>query len=1093
MRSGKKIKLDPDLVKKEPPQEEDEEEIDDIFEESQEESSAMKSENVFIKEEMGVNIEETHGQSYKICDANLSVKTEDAATNEFPRVRGKSDRDFICTLCNYATKKVIDFTRHWLTHEEQSYTSENGVFVCHLSDCFYVAPNEENLLTHISNQHLRIYHCDFCYYVTYSKKEQEQHDTTHYTYQCVKCDLQSTKLFFVQDHSEAPLKCNKCDFTTYHWFPYKKHTNWHNYPPDSIVECGFCNFTTGDKALLEKHNAVHCTNFTHCKMCRFTGQNMTELDEHCESTHDTTLEALNKLHKCKFCTCKFIGLDSKEKHEELHSKMGVLLKCCSNTKIVQCPYCDHQENQCDDMKAHIVLQHSAALELENFRLEDTSDELNKDLKTYAADNEPVEEIKPDPEQDVVEDAAKYENVSFNSNLTGHQAPQNEIEQVKNELEVEQSRHKCPFCYYNACSKEDYDVHYKRHTTFKCKRCPLESTKQLFVEDHTENPWGCSKCDFKAHHWLLLKSHSFSHEDHGSRLLKCRECNFETKIPNDMKNHYSFHAIAAVRCRICSFETRFEDTLRKHYSNRHNVTLLDDGSMPSVERPYECDLCACKFKEQVYLDKHKALHENNGPFHVICRQCRQGNRTTQQDTNVKKKPDSWTECPYCSHEDEARYRMIQHLSRIHPSELEIEGYVFDDGQTKELVSHHTTSIDRLTSDTTLPENTDSIINSFKNEDKKFRVKEESNDAGEGTSSSKQPGCILEHKSKEHGQRMFRCNICGYRTKGKSIIEKHMDQKHPPFLTECKESPGEKILCCAGCCYTAKTKHHVKKHLLANHAIEEEAEGTSYFQIDKAMMESMEEAESNHSTEEENIESLPKPTESVGHVEEVVIKVEPSTFQEEESVEDLSANVPEYHEIDNKWYCSLCPYSSVRKHFVNQHVKQRHKGFEKKTWFCTTCPYGTKFKNSLRQHMERMHSTEQSLEATSERIPCKQPECDFKAPTVDDLSTHMARHLQSSMQEVLEYKCDLCSFGTVSKAIFRNHRQSCNGMTYWYQCYSCEFKSDSRKGILGHIDTKHRYKYTDKKGYECLKCGYSSKEKSWTEYHHVNCPIKGEVEH
>ncbi|VEN53282.1 unnamed protein product [Callosobruchus maculatus] len=66
MRSGKKIKLDPDLVKKEPPQEEDEEEIDDIFEESQEESSAMKSENVFIKEEMGVNIEETHGQSYKM-------------------------------------------------------------------------------------------------------------------------------------------------------------------------------------------------------------------------------------------------------------------------------------------------------------------------------------------------------------------------------------------------------------------------------------------------------------------------------------------------------------------------------------------------------------------------------------------------------------------------------------------------------------------------------------------------------------------------------------------------------------------------------------------------------------------------------------------------------------------------------------------------------------------------------------------------------------------------------------------------------------------------------------------------------------------
>nr|CAH7751712.1 unnamed protein product [Callosobruchus chinensis] len=293
------------------------------------------------------------------------------------------------------------------------------------------------------------------------------------------------------------------------------------------------------------------------------------------------------------------------------------------------------------------------------------------------------------------------------------------------------------------------------------------------------------------------------------------------------------------------------------------------------------------------------------------------------------------------------------------------------------------------------------------------------------------------------------------------------------------------------------------MLANHAIEEQPEEMAYFQIDKQMMKSMEEAESNNSTEEENIESLPKPIEPVGHdIEEVVIKVEPTTFSEDESVEtatseDLSANadfqlslVPVWRETDMKWCCPLCPYNVTRKHFVDQHIKLKHKGCEKKTWFCTVCPYGTKFKNSLRHHMERLHSSEQSSKDNSEEIPCRQPGCDFKAPSVDELSTHMARHLQNSMQEVMVYKCELCSFGTVSKTIYRNHTQSCTGMTYWLQCYSCAFKSDSRKGILAHIDTKHRYKYTNKKGYECLKCGYSSKEKSWKEYHHVNCPIKGE---
>nr|CAI5847682.1 unnamed protein product [Callosobruchus analis] len=1056
---------------------------------------------------------------------------EDDATSEFSTDKNKSVRDFICIKCNYATKKTTDFTIHWLTHEEQSYTSENGVFVCQISDCFYVAANEGNLLKHISHHHLHIYSCDFCYNVTYSKKGYDQHGTTHYTYQCVKCDIQSTKPLFVQDHSETPLKCKKCDFTTYHWFPYKKHTNWHNYPPESIVECEFCNFTTGDKSVLEKHNALHYAKLTHCKMCSFTRKNMTELSEHCENAHDTTLEALNKLHKCKFCTCKFIGLGLKEKHEELHFKMGALLKCCSNYTKIQCPYCN--ETLRDNMKSHILLKHAAELELENFRFENSSDA--KFLKCSAlqnleacdaADDGYVDKIKPDPEQ---EDTTKCEeeittplistdNFPTNSNSTRRHAPQNE--QVEQEVEVKQSRNTCPFCYYNASSEDDYNVHYKTHATFKCKKCPLESTKQLFVEDHTDNPWGCPKCDFKAHHWLLLKSHSFSHQAHGLTLLKCRECSFETNIPSKMKSHSTIHATALLQCRICSFETRSTDVLRKHYSSRHNVTLLEDGSVPSVERPFECDLCACKFKEQVYLDKHKELHKKNGPFHLICRQCRQGRKVIKPDQIVMEKPDSWIECPYCSHEDEARYRMIQHLSRIHQSELQIEGYRFDDVQTHEIISQ-TSDIASLTSEATLPQmqgnphtinpkntdggqrNCDSVVNTGKNEREEFRKKEQSKDAGEGSSSSETPGFILKHMSKEHGQPMFRCNVCGYRIKGKCIIEKHMDQKHPPYLTGYKESADKKILCCAGCSYTAKTKHMVKKHMLANHAIEEEEDGTAYFQIDKEAMEYMEEAEPNNSTETENTESLRKPIKPVDRIEEVLIKVEPTTFLEEESAEgtssqDLSANVnrqlnlvPVFRETDKKWCCPVCPYNVTREHYVERHIKLGHKGYEAQTYFCTICPYKAQLKNSLRQHMERMHNPEGST-ATSEQIPCKQPGCDFKAPTVDDLSAHMARHLQSSMQEVMVYKCELCNFGSVSKTIFRTHTMTCAGMPYWYQCYSCDFKSESKKGIMAHIDTKHRYRYTDKKGYECLKCGYSSRDKSWKEYHSINCSIKGEVE-
>nr|CAH7713568.1 unnamed protein product [Callosobruchus chinensis] len=1123
--SKKKIKLDPDIVKKEPLQDEESEEIDDIFEETPEASTSMKPENFAIKEEMG---EEIDGHP---SDANKG----DVAASDFSTAKDKRNRDFICTICNYATKKAIDFTRHWLTHEEQSYTSENGVFVCQISDCFYVAPNEKNLLKHISNRHLHIYRCDFCYYVTYSKKEYDQHDSTHYTYQC--------------DHSETPLKCKKCDFIAHHWFPYKRHINWHNYPPDSIVECGFCNFTTGDKALLDMHNAVHCAELKHCKMCRFTGRNVTELDKHCESVHDTTLEALDKLYKCKFCTCKFIGHGSKEKHEELHSKMGVLLKCCSHSTTV-CPYCDYQDNQ-SNMITHIASKHAVALELENFRFENTLDEA---FLNYSVLENLEACDKSDEQENIVEHAKSAEdraiaststdNVSSNSNLTGRHAPQKRIKQVELEVKVEQSQHKCPFCYYNASSEDDYDVHCKTHSTFKCGKCPFESTKQLFVEDHTDNPWGCPKCNFKAHHWFLMKSHSFSHQEHKVTLLKCRQCNFETMKPSDMKKHCAIHTTEVLRCRICSFETRHGQVLRKHYSTRHNVTLLHDGSIPSVERPYECDLCVCRFKEQVYLDKHRALHENNGPFHLRCSQCRQAKKVIKPDEMVVERPDRWRECPYCGHGDEARYRMFQHLSRMHPSELEIEGYRFNDDQTQETISQTTTNIGSLTSDTTPPQiqgkphtvkpgntdggkrNCDSIVNTGKHEDEKFQMKEESDDAGEGTSSQKQPGYILESMSEELIQRMFRCNACGYRTKGKCMIEKHMDQKHPPFLTECKVSADGKILCCEACCYTTKIKHDIKKHMLANHAIEEQPEEMAYFQIDKQMMKSMEEAESNNSTEEENIESLPKPIEPVGHdIEEVVIKVEPTTFSEDESVEtatseDLSANadfqlslVPIFSDMScsNK-KIKLDPdivhgdlqqeEETEKKDGIDifEHLLLNTSGnieldpehFSIKAGKEEELMEMGEYTEEVYENPEEIYDGNQALyikdEAESTFTAVKVPKfmctiCNYATNDPIDFTTHWLSHETKPFTNVNgEYVCQIsdCLNVAPSKEAILVHIASQH--VYRYRCGLCYYVTFSKKDYDQHRTTHYTY--------QCVKCNLKSTTLFFVQ-DHVAAPFKCDI--
>ncbi|VEN53284.1 unnamed protein product, partial [Callosobruchus maculatus] len=833
----------------------------------------------------------------------------------------------MCTVCKYKTNDPVQFTRHWLSHEERSFINANGVYACQISGCLYVAPSEEDILKHVASQHLCRYRCGFCYYVTFSKNEYDEHRITHCTYQCEKCDLQSTKYFFVQDHVESPFKCNVCDFTAHHWLPYKKHINRHEYLADSVIECGFCDFTTRDHLLLETHKAVHfMSSIIPCKLCSFMATYITELDKHYRKDHDTTFEAVDKLHKCRFCTCKFIGLGSKEKHEELHVKNDALLKCCSSFKNVQCPYCDHQDIERNAMISHIVSKHTAALELDGFRYENASDEIVHiafDLTNFGGCDEYREEHEEQEANtkeceesirifyDIAEDCGnekldkmhadnactiilrctmcphrsndtfdfdqhlitthntskpdtkvftfccsrcpfttkneallrshlslhcrqkngnklkskqylhppktsyrKLKSISkivlfcelcqfkttnkvlYDAHLNSHQKNSTEGNSTEQGLKKKVPQYTCSFCYHAASSKEDYDVHYKTHTTFKCNKCSFRATKRLFVEDHIENPWGCSKCNFNTHHWLPMISHSFGHKNQ-STILKCLECDFETRKPGVLKSHWLTHKTEHLRCKVCLYTTISENELQVHYAELHSGDPLDDASLSTDDRPYECDLCACKFKQQVYLDRHRTLHGENGPFRLNCGQCSQGKNCTTSGKveNDGYKPDSWSKCPYCSYEDERRYRMIGHLAEIHQKRLEIEGYQFDDDddQTDEIIPDSSTSIEndpvQMTSHsaeveensmssancTNLPINAIDTSTSTSSKIPVTRCSFCSFTSDQGSQ------YIQEHILNEHVQRLFRCSICGCTEKEMRLINKHIHKEHPPLTT------------------------------------------------------------------------------------------------------------------------------------------------------------------------------------------------------------------------------------------------------------------------------------------------------------------------
>ncbi|CAH1995750.1 unnamed protein product [Acanthoscelides obtectus] len=195
---------------------------------------------------------------------------------------------------------------------------------------------------------------------------------------------------------------------------------------------------------------------------------------------------------------------------------------------------------------------------------------------------------------------------------------------------------------------------------------------------------------------------------------------------------------------------------------------------------------------------------------------------------------------------------------------------------------------------------------------------------------------------------------------------------------------------------------------------------------------------------------------------------------------------YDQAQRRWYCQQCSYSGKSRHYAVSHFEHVHRGVPKKKMQCEICSYESGSWRYFNEHINRKHRTEpRPAILPDEGIPCKQQGCDYKAPSVDELSRHIARHLQTSIQEMMKYKCEECHFATVSKAVLKKHK--CMPVRL-FECYGCRFKCDMRINLYQHIYKCHGYTYSKKKGYRCRKCGCAAKGKTWMKRHYAKCSEK-----
>ena len=226
------------------------------------------------------------------------------------------------------------------------------------------------------------YECTFCEFLTPLISTLKQHISNEhkdsFRYSCVKCGKSFISEPSLNQHirrvhdnnmvSDKPIPCTKCDHVSYSTRDQMNHQTTHR----QKKRCLLCNFVTSNKLRLQKHlrdkhdtkillplqcrtcnkRFAHMSEFdihqrTHsgirpfkCRFCEFRCSNVTNLRKHEKFQH---LERNLKPIKCSFCYKKFDAQFELNKHKREH--------------VLRCRFCEFVFTQPRSLRNHEKYQH----------------------------------------------------------------------------------------------------------------------------------------------------------------------------------------------------------------------------------------------------------------------------------------------------------------------------------------------------------------------------------------------------------------------------------------------------------------------------------------------------------------------------------------------------------------------------------------------------------------------------------------------------------------------------------------------------------------------------------------------------------------
>ena len=147
-------------------------------------------------------------------------------------------------------------------------------------------------------------------------------------------------------------------------------------------------------------------------------------------------------------------------------------------------------------------------------------------------------------------------------------------------------------------------------------------------------------------------------------------------------------------------------------------------------------------------------------------------------------------------------------------------------------------------------------------------------------------------------------------------------------------------------------------------------------------------------------------------------------------------------DKKFKCEQCPFSFAHKNALNLHIKGVHEKI--RNYDCAMCGFATTLKGNLKQHLELVH-----------RLGHRKFEC-RQCPFSTGLKGSLKNHIEAVHEKKRNHVCDKCGYAASQKGNLDHHRASVHKkeVEKKLKCELCPFKSRHKGHFMKHIYHVHK---------------------------------------